>query len=69
MDMSVAIDRITIQTDLFGRLPGTRGGRTTRQFAWLLHESSSLLSMLEPNVRPLDYLHATRRKYGLALPF
>ena len=40
-----------------------------RQFAWLLHSSGSLLSLPEPNQRPLDYLHATRRLYGQALPF
>ena len=40
-----------------------------RQFAWLLHRCGSLLSLPEPNQRPLDYLHATRRLYGQALPF
>src|SRR5262249_47596786 len=40
-----------------------------REFAWLLHISGSLLSMPEPNQRPLDYLHATRRNYAQALPF
>ena len=40
-----------------------------RQFAWLLHRCGSLLSIPEPNQRPLDYLHATRRLYGHALPF
>ena len=40
-----------------------------RQFAWLLHRCGSLLSLPEPNQRPLDYLHATRRLYGHALPF
>ena len=39
------------------------------QFAWLLHRSGSLLSLPEPSQRPLDYLHATRRIYGQALPF
>ena len=39
------------------------------QFAWLLHSSGSLLSLPAPNQRPLDYLHATRRIYGHALPF
>ena len=39
------------------------------QFAWLLHSSGSLLSVPELNGRPLDYLHATRRLYGHALPF
>ena len=39
------------------------------QFAWLLHRCGSLLSLPEPNQRPLDYLHATRRLYGHALPF
>jgi hypothetical protein len=43
--------------------------RQPRQFAWLLHEGGSLLSTPEPNERPLDYLHATRRMYGHALPF
>ena len=43
--------------------------RQPRQFAWLLHISGSLLSLLEPNQRPLDYLHGTRRLYGHALPF
>jgi hypothetical protein len=43
--------------------------RQPRQFAWLLHRSGSLLSLPEPNQRPLDYLHATRRLYGDALPF
>src|SRR5262245_60474441 len=38
-----------------------------RQFAWLLHISGSLLSMPEPNQRPLDYLHAAQRRYGDAL--
>jgi hypothetical protein len=37
-------------------------GRQPRQFAWLLHSSGSLLSLPEPNQRPLDYLHATRRR-------
>jgi hypothetical protein len=40
-----------------------------RQFAWLLHSSGSLLSLPEPNQRPLDYLHASRRLYSQALPF
>src|SRR5215207_458050 len=43
--------------------------RQPRQFAWLLHRCGSLLSVPEPNQRPLDYLHATRRLYGHALPF
>jgi len=43
--------------------------RQPRQFAWLLHDCGSLLSMPSPNERPLDYLHATRRTYGHALPF
>ena len=43
--------------------------RQPRQFAWLLHRCGSLLSVPEPNGRPLDYLHATRRLYGHALPF
>jgi hypothetical protein len=43
--------------------------RQPRQFAWLLHSSGSLLSLPEPNQRPLDYLHATRRLYSEALPF
>jgi hypothetical protein len=40
-----------------------------REFAWLLHCCGSLLSLPEPNQRPLDYLHATRRLYRQALPF
>jgi hypothetical protein len=43
--------------------------RQPRQFAWLLHRCGSLLSVPEPNGRPLDYLHVTRRLYGHALPF
>jgi len=43
--------------------------RQPRQFAWLLHRCGSLLSLPEPNQRPLGYLHATRRLYGQALPF
>jgi len=43
--------------------------RQPRQFAWLLHRCGSLLSLPEPRGRPLDYLHATRRLYGHALPF
>jgi hypothetical protein len=43
--------------------------RQPREFAWLLHRSGSLLSLPEPNQRPLDYLHATGRLYGHALPF
>ena len=43
--------------------------RQPHQFAWLLHRCGSLLSLPEPNQRPLDYLHATRRLYGHALPF
>ena len=43
--------------------------RQPRQFAWLLHGCGSLLNLPEPNQRPLDYLHATRRLYGHALPF
>ena len=43
--------------------------RQPRQFAWLLHHCGSLLSLPEPHQRPLDYLHATRRIYGQALPF
>ncbi len=39
------------------------------QFAWLLHESGSLLSIPEPNTRPLDYLFAARRTHGHAIPF
>jgi hypothetical protein len=37
--------------------------------AWLLHESGSLLSIPEPNERPLSYLHAVLRTYPHALPF
>lgn len=43
--------------------------RQPRQFAWLLHHCGSLLTLPEPNQRPLDYLHATRRLYSQALPF
>src|SRR5215212_3908016 len=43
--------------------------RQPRQFAWLLHRCGSLLSLPEPNQRPLDYLHVTRRLYSHALPF
>ena len=43
--------------------------RQPHQFAWLLHRCGSLLSLPEPNGRPLDYLYATRRLYGHALPF
>ena len=43
--------------------------RQPREFAWLLHRCGSLLSLPEPNGRPLDYLHATRRIYSHALPF
>ena len=43
--------------------------RQPREFAWLLHHCGSLLSVPEPNQRPLDYMHATRRLYGHALPF
>ena len=43
--------------------------RQPREFAWLLHRCGSLLSLPEPNQRPLDYLHATRRLYSQALPF
>ncbi len=43
--------------------------RRPRQFAWLLHEAGSLLSIPEPNQRPLDYLYAAKRMFGQALPF
>ena len=43
--------------------------RQPHQFAWLLHRCGSLLSLPEPNQRPLDYLHASRRLYRHALPF
>jgi hypothetical protein len=43
--------------------------RRPRQFAWLLHGSGSLLSIPEPNQRPLDYLYAAKRLFGQALPF
>ena len=43
--------------------------RQPRLFAWLLHRCGSLLSLPEPNQRPLDYLHTTRRIYRQALPF
>jgi hypothetical protein len=43
--------------------------RRPRQFAWLLHECGSLLSLPEPNQRPLDYLYAAKRLYRQALPF
>ena len=33
------------------------------------YRCGSLLSLPEPNQRSLDYLHATRRLYGHALPF
>jgi hypothetical protein len=39
------------------------------QFAWLLHEGGSLLSIPEPNSRPLTYLHAARRTHPQAIPF
>ncbi len=34
--------------------------RRPRQFAWLLHDAGSLLSIPEPNERPLDYLYAAK---------
>ncbi len=43
--------------------------RRPRQFAWLLHDAGSLLSIPEPNERPLDYLYAAKRLYRQALPF
>ena len=43
--------------------------RQPRQFAWLLHRCGSLRSLPAPHQRPLDYMHATRRLYGQALPF
>ena len=43
--------------------------RQPRQFAWLLHRCGSLLRLPEPNGRPLDYVYATHRRYGHALPF
>jgi hypothetical protein len=43
--------------------------RRPRQFAWLLHDVGSLLSIPEPNQRPLDYLYAAKRMFGQALPF
>src|SRR6266542_707513 len=43
--------------------------RRPRQFAWLLHEAGSLLSIPEPNERPLDYLYVAKRLYSQALPF
>jgi hypothetical protein len=43
--------------------------RQPREFAWLLHRCGSLLNLPEPNQRPQNYLHATRRIYGQALPF
>jgi len=43
--------------------------RRPRQFAWLLHQCGSLLSLPEPNQRPLDYLYAAKRLFGQALPF
>ena len=39
------------------------------QFAWLLHETGSLLSIPEPNTRPLDYLFAAKRTHDHAIPF
>jgi hypothetical protein len=39
------------------------------QLAWLLHQRGSLLSILEPNTRPLAYLHAARRTHPDAIPF
>jgi hypothetical protein len=33
------------------------------------YRCGSLLSLPEPNQRPLDYLHATRQLYSHALPF
>jgi hypothetical protein len=43
--------------------------RRPPQFAWLLHASGSLLSIPEPNTRPLAYLHAARRTHPQAIPF
>jgi len=39
------------------------------QLAWLLHQRGSLLSIPEPNTRPLAYLHAARRTHPDAIPF
>ena len=39
------------------------------QLAWLLHEHGSLLSIPEPNSRPLVYLHTARRTHSHAIPF
>ena len=43
--------------------------RHPHQFAWLLHATGSLLSIPEPNSRPLDYLFAAKRTHGHAIPF
>jgi hypothetical protein len=43
--------------------------RRPPQFAWLLHETGSLLSIPEPNTRPIAYLHAARRTHPQAVPF
>jgi hypothetical protein len=43
--------------------------RRPPQFAWLLHDRGSLLSIPEPNTRPLAYLHAARRTHPQAIPF
>ena len=39
------------------------------ELAWLLHQRGSLLSIPEPNTRPLAYLHAARRTHPDAIPF
>jgi hypothetical protein len=38
-------------------------------FAWLLHDTGSLLSIPEPNTRPLAYLHTAKRTHPQAIPF
>jgi hypothetical protein len=56
MDMSYPVNATTIQTDLFGRLPGAQGGRATRDRYGRLY----LHALAQRGG------HATRDRYGLA---
>ena len=68
MDMSYAVEHTTLQTDLFGRLPGARGGRATRDRYGPLY----LRDLAQRGGRTTrdrygrDYLRALAQKGGIA---
>jgi hypothetical protein len=68
MDLSYAVDATTIQTDLFGLLPGAAGGRATRdRYGRLyLRDLGQRGGQTTRDRYGLDYLRELARRGGIA---